>query len=111
MKKCLIIIGSPLWVSLLLAAAAVAITLYAVIWVLVACLYVVMASFAVCGIAFVIYAFSCIFAGEILIGIALIGAGAVLAGLSPLMFFGNLAAAKGVVSLTKKAADLRYVIF
>ena len=45
----LLAVGSPLWVSLLTAAFAVGISLYAVLWVLVICLWAVFASVAACG--------------------------------------------------------------
>ena len=97
----LLVLGSPIWLSLGVAAFAVIISLYAVLWSLLVALFAVcisLAAVAVCGIVVGIW-----FAlGENApSGIALIGASAVCAGLAILCFFGCRAALKGIWQITK----------
>ena len=100
----LLALGSPIWLSLLVAAFAVIISAYAVIWSVVVSLWAVFAAFVggsfggiVAGIIF-----TC--TGNLLAGLAMIAASLVLAGLSIFSFFGCKAATKGTVILTKKIA-------
>jgi uncharacterized membrane protein len=98
----LLAVGSPLWFSLLMAALAVAISLYAVLWVLVICLWAVFAAVAACALGGMagggIFAAS----GNRLAGIATIGAALVCAGVSIFLFCGCKAATKGAARLTGK---------
>ena len=109
MKTFLIILGSPLWLPLLVVAAALVIVFYAVAWVLVGCFYILTLALALAAVGGVIYAFTVVFGGEIFVGVALIGAGAMAAGLGYFAFFGSLYSTKGMVSLTRKTADLKYL--
>lgn len=98
----LLAVGSPLWFSLLMAALAVGISLYAVLWVLVICLWAVFAAVAACALGGMagggIFAAS----GNRLVGIATIGAALVCAGVSIFLFCGCKAATKGAARLTGK---------
>ena len=98
----LLAVGSPIWLSLLVSAFSVIISLYAVIWSVVAVFWSVFGAFvgiSVGGIASgILYAIL----GNVGVGVALIGAGLILAGLSIFAFFGCLAAMRGAVWLTKK---------
>ena len=100
----LLVLGSPVWLSLLIAAAAVAFSLYVSVWSVIISLWAVFASLAACTLGSI--AAGIIFActDNALAGIAVIGAALVCAGLSVLMFYGSKAATKGVVLLTKKIA-------
>ena len=100
----LLVLGSPLWLSLLIAAFAVFLSLYVVFWSVIISLWAVFASFVACGLAGIaagVYFDAC---GNGLTGIAVIAAGIVCAGLSVFMFFGCKAATKGILKLTKKFA-------
>ena len=100
----LLALGSPLWLSLFIAAFAIIISLYVSLWSVIISLWAVFGSLIGCtlgGIAAGII-FACI--GNVLTGIAMIGAGIVCAGLSIFMFYGCKAATKGIVILTKKLA-------
>ena len=85
----LTIVGSPVWVPLLVAFAAVAVTVYVCIWVLALCVWIVAAAlggagmvelvFAACGVVIghVPYALASAGMGLGLVGVALfVGAGA-----------------------------------
>ena len=100
----LLVLGSPLWITLLLAAAAVAASLYVSLWAVILSLWAVFASAAACAIgglaAGVVFALG----GHGLTGLAMIGASMVCAGLTVFLFFGCRAVGKGSLLLTKKAA-------
>ena len=100
----LLVLGSPLWLSLLIAAFAVFLSLYVVFWSVIISLWAVFASFVACGFAGVVAGAVFAAGGNGLTGIAMIGAGIVCAGLSVFMFFVCKAATKGISNLTKKFA-------
>ena len=100
----LLILGSPLWLSLLIAAFAVLLSLYIVLWALIIALWAVELAFIVCFLAGIVGGIVLLCQGRGAEGAALIGAGIVLAGLSVFLFFGCKAASKGAVVLTKKIA-------
>jgi len=96
----LICVGSPIWFSLGVAAFAVLISLYAVLWSLVAATWAVFAAFAAGSVGGLAVSVVRIVLGDAPQGIALIGASLALAGLAIFVFFGALAAVKGIVRLT-----------
>ena len=100
----LLVLGSPIWVSLLVAAFAVLLSLYAAVWSVILALWAVFAAFAVCGLAGVATGIVYAVREDGLSGAALIGAGIVCAGLSVFLFFGCKAATKGILNLTGKLA-------
>ncbi len=98
----LLAIGSPIWVSLLLAAAAVVFSLYIVLWSVIVSLWAVF-------VAFVGSAFGTVVGGTILAitqnvcsGLALVAAGLVCAGFAIFLLFACKVAVKAAVLLTKK---------
>ena len=100
----LLVLGSPIWLSLLIAAFAVILSLYASLWSVVICLWAVFDSLIGCAFGGVVagVVFAC--RGNVLSGIAMLATGIVCAGLSVFMFYGCKAATKGVLLLTKKMA-------
>ena len=98
----LLVLGSPIWLSLLIAAFAVGLSLYIVLWSLVVCLWAVVVSLAASAVWCLFQVFLYQRAGNP--GGALFAGGAALAcaGLSILLVFGSLAATKGTARLTKK---------
>lgn len=98
----LLAVGSPLWFSLLMAAFAVGISLYAVLWVLVICLWAVFAAVAACALGGMVGGGIFAANGNRLAGIATIGAALVCAGVSIFLFCGCKAATKGAARLTGK---------
>ncbi|MCQ2440387.1 MAG: DUF1700 domain-containing protein [Clostridia bacterium] len=100
----LLVLGSPIWLSLLIAVFAVILSLYISLWSVIIALWAVFVSLIGCvlgGIAGGIV-FAC--CGNVLTGIAMIGASLVCAGLSVFMFYGCKAVTKGILILTKKIA-------
>ena len=100
----LLVLGSPIWLSLLIAALAVILSLYVVLWSVIIVLWAAFASFVACGLAGIAAGAYFAVGGNALTGIAMIGAGIVCTGLSVFMFFGCKAATKGILNLTKKLA-------
>ncbi len=100
----LLAVGSPIWLSLLIAAFAVVLSLYAVLWSLIISLWAVEASLWGTTLAGIISGAFFAVCSNTMTGIAVIGAAIFSAGISIFMFFGCKAATKGIVLLTKKLA-------
>ena len=100
----LLVLGFPLWFPLLIAAGAVLLSLYAVLWALVLSLWAVEFSLIVSAFAGVAGGIFLLLRGSAVQGLTLISAGLVLAGLAIFLFYGCVAAVKGSVQLTKKLA-------
>ena len=98
----LLAVGSPVWVSLAIAAVAVIFSLYVSLWSVVISLWAVFASFvAVAAASVVIFAVEAIY-GNVLAGLAMLGCGFVLAGTAIFLFFGCNWATKRTAILAKK---------
>ena len=100
----LIALGSPIWLSLLIAAFSVILSVYVVIWSVVISLWSVQVSLIACALGGIVAGILFIVLGNTLSGIAMIGAGVVCAGLSILFFFLSRLTTKAVVWLTVKMA-------
>lgn len=98
----LLILGSPIWFSLLVAAFSVILSLYIVLWTLIISLWAIEISFIACGFAGVAVGILYMSLGKALTGIALLCAGLLLLGLSIFLFFGCRAATNGILMLSKK---------
>ena len=93
--------GSPLWLVLIISAAAVIFSLYAVIWSVVVSLWAIFASFVGCSVGFLAGGIILVVLGNITTGLVLIGGSIACAGLSIFAFFGCRESTKGVAKLTK----------
>lgn len=100
----LLALGSPIWLSLLIAAFAVMLSLYASVWAIIISLWSVFAAFLGCTVGGIVGGICIAIFENPTVGIALMGAALVCAGLSIFSFFGCKAATKGILLLTKKAA-------
>ena len=98
----LLILGSPVWLPLVIAALVIFLALYLVIWSVILSLYAADFSVAVSGIAGLLGAFVLAFGGRLAQGVFLLGNGLACAGLAILMFFGFNFITKGVLFLSKK---------
>lgn len=107
----LLVLGSPIWLSLLLALFAVILSLYIALGAIIISVWTVELALgvgALAGIGMLPVAFT----GEhIWAGIALFGAGIFLAGLTILGFYGSLYATKGICFLAKKLFRLLKACF
>jgi len=98
----LIVLGSPIWLSLAIAAFAIVISLYAVVWSVVISLWAVFAALvgSAFGGVFAGVTFAC--CGYVTTGLVTVGAAIVCAGLAIFSFFGCLHLTKGAAVLSKK---------
>lgn len=99
----LLVLGSPIWLSVTIAAVAVVLALYVILWSVVIVLWACFAAF--CGSALGgAIASVCLFAseGDIFAASIMVAAALVLIGISILFFFVCRASTKGMVLLTKK---------
>lgn len=98
----LLIVGSPIWLSLLIAAVSVVISVYASLWSAVASLWASEFAFAVSSVASLVSAPVLFAMGHVWTGLASIGASVFLAGLAIFLFFGCFYATKGMCILSKQ---------
>lgn len=96
----LIVLGSPIWLSLLIGAIAVLISVYVVLWSVVISMWAVVISFVagtIAGIAGGIFLCS---RSNLTQGLLFVSAGLVLAGLSVYAFYGCKAATKALAKVS-----------
>ena len=98
----LLALGSPIWLSLGIAAAAVILAIYISLWAIIVALWAIFGAIAVCAAVSVPACVIFVARGCGVSGLAVLSAGIVCAGLSILLFCGCRAATKGVLTLTKK---------
>ena len=98
----LLILGSPVWLSLLISVWAVVFSLYVSLWAVVISLWAGFVSVAACGFAGI--AAGGVFAAvsNVPTGVAIIASGMVCLGLSIFFFFGCKVVTKGLLFLTRK---------
>ena len=100
----LLAVGSPVWLSLLVAAAAVVLAMGVVLWSLIVALWAVEASLMGTGAGCLIAGAATFAGGDRITGLALLAVALISAGLAIFLFFGCKAATKGAAALTAKAA-------
>ena len=98
----LLVLGSPLWLALLVTLFAAVLSLYIALWSVVISLWAVELALAATVLAGVVALPISLIQGNVWAGIALLGAGIFAAGLSMFGFYGCLYATKGACLLGKK---------
>ena len=98
----LLVLGSPIWLSLLICAFAVVISLFAALWSVVISLWAVFASVAACAPAGILAGILFFATGHPAAGGFSIASGLVCAGVAMLLFLGCKATTKGAVGLSKQ---------
>ncbi len=98
----LLALGSPIWISLLIAAFAVILSLYISLWAVIISFWAVFGSFIGCAFGSMIAAIVFAVGEKGITGIAMASAGLVCAGLSIFLFYGCKGATNGTLLLTKK---------
>lgn len=98
----LLILGSPLWISLLLTAFAVVLTLYIVIWAVIFCLWTVEAAIGATALGLSVILVKSFVEGNLWAGFHMIGEALLLAGLAIFGFYGCLYLSKRLCLLSKK---------
>ncbi len=102
----LLVLGSPIWLSLLIAAAAVIFSLYAVLWSVIVSLWAVFVALCAAGVAGTAMGVILIFTDGLSTGLFVVAASLVTAGLSIPSFYGCRAATVGSFLLTKSSLPL-----
>lgn len=97
----LIVLGSPIWLSLGAAFLAVAISIYASLWSVIISLWAIDLSLAACLLGGIASGCLLLSFGYTSSALFLISAALVCAGVSIFMFFGCKVATRGIVWLTK----------
>lgn len=100
----LIVLSSPVWLSLLIAAVAVVAAVYIVLWSVDLTLWAIDASAAALAVGGVLSGMIFLMQGNTTTSVALIGAGIFFAGLTVFCTYGCIAGTKGIVLLTEKTA-------
>lgn len=98
----LLALGSPIWLSLLVAAAAVVLSLYAALWSVIVSVWAVFGSAVACAPSSIAAGVGVVLAGNTLAGVGMMSIGLICGGLAIFLFFGGKAATNGVWLLTKK---------
>ncbi len=100
----LLALGSPIWLSLIIALIAVIFSVYVPLWSVIISLWSVFASLVGCAVGGVVSCAVLSVKSSVYTGVAMLSAGLVCAGLSIFMFYGCKGATKGILMLTKKIA-------
>ena len=99
----LLVLGAPLWISLLAAAFSVFVSLWASLWSVIVAFWAVFVSLAAFAFGCAVGGVICAVSGKGLLSGGCIAASFVCAGLAIFAFFGCKAATKGAAWLTKKS--------
>ena len=97
----LIVLGSPIWLSLGIAFFVVVFSLYISVWSIVFSLFVTVFALFVSSFAFLIAAVWLLFKAAFVQSAIFFGVALVIAGVTILMYLGTYYTAKGIVILTK----------
>lgn len=100
----LLVLGSPIWLSLLVGVIAVLIAIYAVIWCAIITLWSVVFALAGCALGGILSGLFFSIQGNGGQGLAMLGAGIACAGLFIFALIGCKEITKGTLWLTKKLA-------
>ncbi len=98
----LLVLGSPIWLSLFITLFAVVLSIYVVLWSVIISLYSVAAAFVACAVGGAVSGIVFISLGKGAVGTFMLGAGILCLGLGILMFIGCNTIVKGIVWLSHK---------
>ncbi len=102
----LLVLGAPLWLSLLAAAFTLVVTAYVLLWTAVVVYIAADVAFAASVLEGIFLLVVCLSSGNVAGGLLSVGVGCILAGLSVLMVFGIKPAVKGAWWLSKAPVRL-----
>lgn len=98
----LLILGAPIWLSVIVSVVSAILSLYVALWSVIISLWAVFGGLSAVSLTSVVCGIALAVSAKPVVGLALIGAGFVCAGLSILLFFGCSAISRGTVLITKK---------
>ena len=100
----LLALGSPIWLSLIIALIAVIFSVYVSLWSVIISLWSVFVSLVACAVGGVVACAVLSVTSSVYTGVAMLSAGLVCAGFSIFMFYCCKLVTKGILILTKKIA-------
>ena len=98
----LLVLGAPIWLSIVVALVSVVFSLYMVLWSVIVSFWAVLVSVAVCAPALVIAAIVAAIGGNGWNAVLLVGGSIVCAGCAMLFYLGCKYATKGAIWLSKQ---------
>lgn len=98
----LLILGAPIWLSLLVAAFAVILSVYISVWAVIISLWAVFTSLGACTLGGITAGVIFVCTDNLFSGLAILAAILILAGFTIFCFFGCKIATKSILILTKK---------
>lgn len=98
----LLALGSPIWLSLGIAAVAAILAIYVSLWAVIISLWAVLGALAVCAVVSVPECVILAAGGNIALGLAILAAGMICAGFSIVMFCGCRKTTTSILTLTKR---------
>ena len=98
----LLIMGAPIWLSLLMGAVTLVFSIYISLWAVIVALWAVFGALVSCGVSGVVAGIGYIVGGHGLTGLVIISGALTCAGLAIFLFFGCKAATSGIILLLKK---------
>ena len=98
----LLVLGSPIWLALVVSAVAVVLALYVSFWSVIISFWAVFASLAGSALGGVLSAGAFAFGGDTLVGAVMLAFGLLVAGLAIFSFYGCRYITQGCIRLTKK---------
>ena len=99
-----LVLGSPIWLSLLIAMFSIILSIYITLWAVVISSWAVFSSLFGVALSMVLTGIPFALGNNNLTGIAMIGVGIFSVGLSILLFLGCKLVTKGIILFTKKIA-------
>ena len=100
----LLVLGSPLWLTLLLTAIFVLLTVYVVLWTVAISLWAIFGAIIGCAFGGIVSGIVILITSNAITGIMTIGAGLVCAGIAILIYFICIGATKLIAISSKKVA-------
>ena len=98
----LLILGSPLWLSLLIGALSAILSVYVSLWSVIISLWAVFVSLVACTVGLTVAGIINLCTNNMSYGFVLVGTALITAGLAIFLFFGCKALTNGTVTVTKK---------
>lgn len=102
----LLVFGAPIWLSLIIALFAVVVSLYAALWAVIISLYACVFALAISGVGAVVYSVLLFITNSAVTGLAVLGAGLALCGVSILLYYFSALVSKGAIYLIKALSVL-----
>jgi uncharacterized membrane protein len=98
----LLILGSPLWLSLLIGALSAILSVYVSLWSVIISLWAVFVSLVACAVGLTVAGIISLCTNNMSYGFVLVGTALISAGLAIFLFFGCKALTNGTAAVTKK---------